>query len=226
MMLHRIIYNTGCKKKDVKKNIREFSGIVYDENLDRAKFLARIERSSKTFGKMRDLAKLLGVDGKATKEDLKDAICAFLEAPADHGAVHKSVAKKAAKTEKKEDKKIAKAVKKSTKKENKKKSKESKPKKPLSAYMIFSNEKRVGLVEKFPELPVTEIAKKIGELWKKADKEKYAELSRKMKEQYEAENQDIKEAKKQKKVAKKETKKAAKKAAKKAEEEEEKEEEK
>lgn len=214
-MLHRVLYNVACKKKDVKRNIREFSGIVYSELLDRSKFLARIERSTKTFGKMRDIAKILGVDSRTNKEDLKDALATFLEAPADHGAVHKSTVKKAEKRAEKEEKKVTKVAKKLGKKAAKKKTtKEDKPKKPLSAYMIFSNEKREELVKKFPELSMPEIAKKTGELWKKADQEKYKEMAKKMKADFEAEEKAVKAEKKQKKVEKKVAKKEAKKAKK------------
>lgn len=203
MILHRVLYGDGCKKKDVKKNIREFSGVVYGENLDKAKLGARVERVTKTFSKMRDIAKMLGVEGKTTKEDLKDAIVAFLEAPADHGAVHKSVVKKAEKEEKKEAKKVVKAAKKAGKKEAKKSAKAEKPLKPLTAYMIFSNEKRPELVKKFPDLPVTEIAKKTGELWKNADKEAYKAKAEKMKEECEAASKKAGAVKKQNKKAKK-----------------------
>lgn len=215
MMLHRVLYNAACKKKDVKRNIREFSGVVYSESLDRAKLLARIERTTKSFAKMREVAKLLGVDSRTTKEDLKDGLAAFLEAPADHGAVHKSTVKKAEKRAEKEEKKVTKVAKKLGKKAAKKKTtKEDKPKKPLSAYMIFSNEKREELVKKFPELSMPEIAKKTGELWKKADQEKYKEMAKKMKADFEAEEKAVKAEKKQKKVEKKVAKKEAKKAKK------------
>jgi hypothetical protein len=40
------------------------------------------------------------------------------------------------------------------------------PKRPPSAYFIFTKEKREDLVKKYPNLKVTEIAKKLGEQWK------------------------------------------------------------
>jgi hypothetical protein len=40
-----------------------------------------------------------------------------------------------------------------------------KPKKCLSAYMIFVKETRPSIVEKHPELGALDIMKKVGELW-------------------------------------------------------------
>jgi high mobility group protein B2 len=41
-----------------------------------------------------------------------------------------------------------------------------KPKRPLSAYMLWLNEARVGIKKENPDFKVTEIAKKGGELWR------------------------------------------------------------
>lgn len=40
------------------------------------------------------------------------------------------------------------------------------PKRPLSAYMIWLNEAREGIKKEFPGIKVTEIAKKGGEMWR------------------------------------------------------------
>lgn len=40
------------------------------------------------------------------------------------------------------------------------------PKRPLSAYMIWLNSERESIKKEFPGIKVTEIAKKGGELWR------------------------------------------------------------
>ena len=69
-------------------------------------------------------------------------------------------------------------------------SKEDKPKRPLSAFMIFSmeNRERVMKENKFEKKQIGDIAKKIGEAWKKmSDKEKtpYNDKAKKLKDAYE-----------------------------------------
>ena len=45
------------------------------------------------------------------------------------------------------------------------------PKKPLTAYMVWLQENRSAIKEKFPGISPTDIAKKAGEMWKEvADK--------------------------------------------------------
>ena len=41
-----------------------------------------------------------------------------------------------------------------------------KPKRPLSAYMLWLNEARVGIKKENPDFKVTDVAKKGGELWR------------------------------------------------------------
>lgn len=69
--------------------------------------------------------------------------------------------------------------------------KDDKIKRPLSAYMIFSNENRDKIIKefKFEKKQVADIAKKLGEQWKKmTDKDKvpYNEKAKKAKDAYEA----------------------------------------
>ena len=67
----------------------------------------------------------------------------------------------------------------------------NKLKRPLSAYIIFSNENREKVIKdnKFEKKQVAEIAKKLGEMWgKMSDKEKtpYTDKAKKAKDAYEA----------------------------------------
>ena len=51
-------------------------------------------------------------------------------------------------------------------KKEKKKKDPNCPKKPLSSYMLWLQEMRPSLKKKYPELSITEMSKKAGQLWK------------------------------------------------------------
>uniref|UniRef100_A0A1X7TIA7 FACT complex subunit SSRP1 n=2 Tax=Amphimedon queenslandica TaxID=400682 RepID=A0A1X7TIA7_AMPQE len=72
-----------------------------------------------------------------------------------------------------------------TGKKEKKKKDPNCPKKPLSSYMLWLQEMRPSLKKKHPELSITEMSKKAGQLWKELkDKSKWEEKAKKLKEQY------------------------------------------
>jgi len=61
------------------------------------------------------------------------------------------------------------------------------PKRSLSSFMIFSNEKRAAVREANPTLSVTETSKKLSEMWKGLlpdERAKYIELAEKDKQRY------------------------------------------
>jgi len=61
------------------------------------------------------------------------------------------------------------------------------PKRPRSAYMYFSNERRTALREEKPGLSITDCSKIIGGEWKKLtdeQKQPYAEMASKDRERY------------------------------------------
>ncbi|ELP91261.1 HMG (high mobility group) box domain containing protein, partial [Entamoeba invadens IP1] len=61
------------------------------------------------------------------------------------------------------------------------------PKKPMTPYLMFLNEHREEFREKFPELKITEIAKKAAEIWrdmKEEDKQVYLDKAKKATEKY------------------------------------------
>eukprot|EP00659_Diplonema_papillatum_P004888 gene4888-7546_t len=67
------------------------------------------------------------------------------------------------------------------------------PKRPLSAYFIFSGEKRVEVKEENPDLKIGEVAKKLGELWGEmsdAEKKPYQKKAEALKAKYQ---EDLKE---------------------------------
>ncbi|EDW00865.1 high mobility group protein Z [Drosophila grimshawi] len=104
------------------------------------------------------------------------------------------------------------------------------PKRPLSAYMLWLNENRESIKKENPGSKVTDIAKRGGELWRGLkDKTEWEQKAIKMKEEY---NKAVKEyeanggtdsgaPKKRKKVAAKPAKKAKKKESSEEDEEDE-----
>ncbi|KAG5672842.1 hypothetical protein PVAND_002931 [Polypedilum vanderplanki] len=61
-----------------------------------------------------------------------------------------------------------------------------KPKRPLSAYMLWLNQAREQIKKENPDFKVTEIAKKGGEMWRgMKDKSEWEAKAAKMKEEYE-----------------------------------------
>jgi hypothetical protein len=62
-----------------------------------------------------------------------------------------------------------------------------KPKRPMSSYMLFCNEKRENVMKKNPTLQLGDISKELGKLWGKLsvnDRKPYVALSEEAKEQY------------------------------------------
>ena len=57
------------------------------------------------------------------------------------------------------------------KKRKKAKKDPNKPKRGMSSFMYFANEKRSEVRDKFPGLKVTEIGKKLSEMWKELPEE-------------------------------------------------------
>lgn len=77
--------------------------------------------------------------------------------------------------------------------------KEGKPKRGLTAFMFFCNEKRPEVVEKNPGLKFGEVGKKLGEMWRNLsddNKEPYKQKAMKDKERYMNEIAKVKEEKK------------------------------
>lgn len=85
---------------------------------------------------------------------------------------------------------------------SKKADKEPGPKKPLSAFFYYAQDRRMILRQEQPSLKITEISKLIGQEWNKLcdqDKEKYIKLALDDKSRYENEKIEmLKESKKNK----------------------------
>ncbi|XP_022794362.1 high mobility group-T protein-like [Stylophora pistillata] len=72
----------------------------------------------------------------------------------------------------------------------KRKMDDSFPKAPLTAYLLFSNEKRQPMAEKYPDLNTRELLAKIGKKWRKLSaekKKKYQDIYLEDKKKYESE---------------------------------------
>jgi len=75
-------------------------------------------------------------------------------------------------------------------KQPKKKRDADAPRKPLTAFILFSNARRPALREEFPDMPIPDIGRKIGELWREVsaeEKEKFEGAAREDKARYEQE---------------------------------------
>ncbi|XP_059051992.1 FACT complex subunit Ssrp1 [Achroia grisella] len=129
------------------------------------------------------------------------------------------------KKEKKKEKKpkktitISEAPRKRKEKSKKREKDVNAPKRPATAFMLWLNENRKGIVEENPGIKVTEIAKKGGELWRELkDKSEWEEKASKAKEEYNQAMKKYKESgaadefKQKKKQAEKEKKAADKKS--------------
>jgi len=183
--LHHLAFGVPPKHLTVKKNLREFSGIVYGADNNRARMESRLE--SRTTPLLRDLCVLLGVHGGSRADMIKN-VADFLEKPvATDAKVKKSSKPKSSKaktttTKKSGDKKAKKGGKKAKKADG--------PKRPGSAYSFFCKAKRAEVVASNKGISASDIFKKLGEMWKAADaatKKPFETAAAQDKKRYEAE---------------------------------------
>jgi len=188
--LHHLAFGVPPKHLTVKKNLREFSGIVYGADNNRARMESRLE--SRALPLLRDLCTLLGVHGGSRADMIKN-VADFLEKPAATDAKVKKTTKSKATKSKATAKKATKSSKKSDKKGGKKDKKEKKadgPKRPSSAYMLFCKAKRAEVIASNKDISASDIFKKLGEMWKAADaatKKPFETAAAQDKKRYEAE---------------------------------------
>jgi len=182
--LHHLAFGVPPKHLTVKKNLREFSGIVYGADNNRARMESRLE--SRAIPLLRDLCVLLGVHGGSRADMIKN-VADFLEKPAATDAkVKKSTKAKSAKKPAKKGDKKAKPAKKGAKKAKK----ADGPKRPASAYLLFCKAKRAEVIAANKNITSPEIIKKLGEMWKSADaatKKPFETAAAQDKKRYEAE---------------------------------------
>ena len=90
--LHHLVFGVPPKHLTVKKNLREFSGVVYGPDNDRARLEGRLD--GRAVPLLRDLCVLLGVRGGSRADMIKN-IADFLEKPAATDAKPKAAKRKA-----------------------------------------------------------------------------------------------------------------------------------
>jgi len=179
LTLHHLAFGVPPKHVTVKKYLREFSGVVYGADNNRARMESRI--NSRSLGLLRDLCTLLGVHA-GSRADMVKNVADFLEKPtvtdakvkkASKSSSKKKTAKKASKSskkgEKKAEKKSSKKSSKSSKKGGKKAKKAEGPKRPASAYLLFCKAKRAEVIASNKDIGSADIIRKLGEMWKAAD---------------------------------------------------------
>jgi len=191
LTLHHLAFGVAPKHTTVKKFLRDFSGVVYGADNNRARMESRI--GSRSIVLLRELCTLLGVHGGSRADMIKN-IADFLEKPAVTDAkVKKTASKKTAKkkTAKKSSSKSSKKTeKKASKGKKEKKAKKAGPKRPASAYLLFCKAKRNEVLAANKGISNTETIKKLGEMWKVADaatKKPFETAAAADKKRYEAE---------------------------------------
>jgi len=180
--IHTLLYGgRAARKTPVKANLLAFKGIVYEEGKDADYWDERLGRFKKK--PLQDVAAFFGLDPKGDRDDLVKRIHEFLQKPADSDEHYPISDEKKRKRSRSRSASPARRTKKAKKDPNA-------PKKALSAYMFYVKQNRKTLADQHPSEKVTEIASRLGKLWKKLEadeKVKYEKLAKKDKKRYEEE---------------------------------------
>ncbi|CAM9618178.1 unnamed protein product [Choristocarpus tenellus] len=145
--LHMFLYGAAGKKTMRKKNIRGFSGFPDEgDDIKETKMKKLSENKKWTTAALRDLCQLLCLEKGGEKSVLVERVVDFLLSPDESSTKPPAsgVKRKAAASKEGEGKKAKGATK--TKKEKK----ADKPKKPLSAYMMFCKITRPKIISDEP----------------------------------------------------------------------------
>jgi len=181
--LHRLCFGRPGEKSKIKSALRLFSGFTGGD----AEVSKKKETASKLDSKtLKSLLTTCDQPTTGTKADNVESLMSFLTEPSESGK--KSLAVKAGEKRARAAAKKERAEKKTTK--GKKKGGKEKPalKRPLSAFMLYSQAKREKVVAENPDAAFTEIGKIMGEKWKGISDErkaKYQAEAAKLKEEYE-----------------------------------------
>lgn len=185
--LHLVCFGTRANHLKSKGNLRDFSGVVYNASFDRHKLTARLGKRS--INQLRDICELVGLERGGNRDDLELRLADFLEKPRETDAKAPSSPKKrrSSSPTKKRKTRSKKSDDDVPRKKRAKKDK-SGPKRAMSAYMWFAKTNRGALAKKHPSDSVTEIAKRLGEMWRKLkDRTEYEAMAAKDKKRYEKE---------------------------------------
>jgi len=181
--VHQLCFHGRINKKTaIKDNLLAFNGLVYEDDKGRDKLEAKIERL--TVRAIKEVCAFFGQDPEGGREELVPRLADFLEKPksSDHTYSAGSVGKKRSRSS-------SKSGSRSSSKSPKKRSKKdpNAPKRAYTAFLYFSNENRESLQKKYPDEKITDIAKRLGEKWRKmgaTDKKKFESKAEKDKERY------------------------------------------
>ena len=101
MTLHNIAFGKAAKRVHLKTNLRQFRGVQYDDQLDRAKLEQRV--SSRSHLVLQKLCGILHLSAGGSSADLTGRIADFLECPMDTQPAKKGTKSAATKKEAPED---------------------------------------------------------------------------------------------------------------------------
>jgi len=165
-MVHGLIIGRVNKKVQVKSNLKQFSGIVYEDDKGRERLEQKLERHK--LNQLREIARFFGQDDQGEKDDLVKVIADFVEKPSASDRSYSPKKASSSGSKKKKSSSKSSSGKKSTKKSSGEKKKRKKkdpnaPKRPLSSYMLFCQEYREEAKDKVgKDAPITEVAKRLG----------------------------------------------------------------
>jgi len=196
--VHSCILGRVTKKVDVKANLLEFNGIVYDDSKTREYWEKKLGSLMKSV--LRQASAFFGLDPSGNKDEIVSRFLDFLEKPKDTGETFEiphdpSKKRKTASRGRSRSRSRSKSPsKKKQKTDKKKKTKKEKdpnaPARPITAFFRYSQEMRDEIKKKHPDWKVTQISSELGAKWKKLSKEKkspYEKEYEKEKEKYEKE---------------------------------------
>jgi len=178
-LVHQFLLGRVTKKVTLKENLKDFNGLVYDDDKDKERFLQKLEKLH--LRTLRDLAKFFGVDNDGERDVVAKAIVAFLEKP---HALDVPVERKRKRSASPASRRSASPASRGTKRRKKD---PNAPKRPLSSYMLFCQAHREEVKKKYPGEGVVEIVKHLSKMWAKAsdtEKKKFEAKAAKEKETY------------------------------------------
>merc|ERR1711994_768506 len=160
---HNIIYpGQPCKKTVIKRNLRKFKGFDKDADKDELTEIVHTKFMKMDTRMMKLMADILNLSHIGSKEDLCGPIVEFCFNPQPTGNPFLKPGQKP----KKKKKKIYQKKKKTPKKTPKRKPASDGPKRPPSAYILFSNDMRTSVREKHPDMKITEVTKTLAVMWR------------------------------------------------------------
>lgn len=141
---------------------------------------------------IREILAFFGQDPEGEREDVVSRLADFLMKPAPSDEKYSTKKRKSSSSRSRSSSPARSKSSSRSKSPAKKRTKKdpNAPKRALSSYMFFCQDKREALQKKYPDDKVTDIAKKLGAKWKKvsaSDKKKYEAQAEKDKARYEKE---------------------------------------